>query len=33
MLVEADGGAWRGEAMKNIKEYLETAVPGLNVIA
>ncbi len=33
MLVEADGGAWRGEAMKNIKEYLEAAVPGLNVIA
>lgn len=33
MLVEADGGAWRGEAMKNIKQYLETAVPGLNVIA
>ncbi|MDY0258666.1 MAG: hypothetical protein RBR41_03240 [Desulfovibrio sp.] len=33
MLVEADGGAWRGEAMKNIKAFLETAVPGLNVIA
>ena len=33
MLVEADGGAWRGEAMKNIKAFLEAAVPGLNVIA
>ncbi len=33
MLVEADGGAWRGEAMKNIKTFLEAAVPGLNVIA
>lgn len=32
-LVEADGGAWRGEAMKNIKGFLATAVPGLNVIA
>lgn len=32
-LVEADGGAWRGVAMKSIKEYMEKAVPGLNVIA
>ena len=33
MLCEADGGAWRSEAMKNIKAYMEAAVPGLNVIA
>lgn len=33
MLVEADGGAWRGDAMLNVKEYLEKKVPGLNVIA
>lgn len=33
MLVEADGGAWRSEAMKNIKEYMENAVSGLGVIA
>lgn len=33
MLAEADGGAWRGEAMRNVKEYLVTMVPGLNVIA
>ena len=32
-LVEADGGAWRAEAMKNIKAFMEQAVPGLNVIA
>lgn len=32
-LVEADGGAWKGEAMKNIKAFMEQAVPGLNVIA
>ena len=31
-LVEADGGAWRAEAMKRIKAFME-AVPGLNVIA
>ena len=33
MLAEADGGAWRCEAMHNVKEYLEKMVPGLNVIA
>ncbi len=33
MLVEADGGAWKSEAMKNIKNYLEFEVPELNVIA
>lgn len=33
MLCEADGGAWRSQAMKNIKAYMEAAVPGLNVIA
>ena len=33
MLAEADGGAWRGEAMRNVKEYLLKMVPGLNVIA
>ncbi len=33
MLTEADGGAWKSEAMKNIKNYLEFEVPGLNVIA
>ncbi len=33
LLTEADGGAWRAEAMKNIKEFMEKAVPGLNVIA
>lgn len=33
MLAEADGGAWRAEAMKNIKAFMEQAVPGLNVIA
>ena len=32
-LVEADGGAWKGEAMKNIKAFMEENVPGLNVIA
>ncbi|MBD5627514.1 MAG: hypothetical protein HDQ90_08590 [Desulfovibrio sp.] len=32
-LVEADGGAWRAEAMKNIKAFMEQAVPGLSVIA
>lgn len=33
MLCEADGGAWRSEAMKNIKEYMQEHVKGLNVIA
>lgn len=33
LLAEADGGAWRSEAMKNIKAYMEAAVQGLNVIA
>lgn len=33
LLAEADGGAWRSEAMKNIKEFMENAVQGLNVIA
>lgn len=33
MLVEADGGAWKGQAMKNIKEYMEFEVPKLAVIA
>ena len=32
-LTEADGGAWRSEAMRNIKAFMEDAVPGLNVIA
>lgn len=32
-LVEADGGAWKGEAMKNIKAFMKENVPGLNVIA
>lgn len=32
-LVEADGGAWRAEAMKSIKAFMEQVVPGLNVIA
>ncbi len=32
-LFEADGGAWRGKAMANIKEYLETAELGVKVIA
>lgn len=27
------GGAWKGEAMKNIKAFMEENVPGLNVIA
>ena len=33
LLVEADGGAWRGEAMRNIKEYIQEAIPDLSVIA
>lgn len=32
-LVEADGGAWRSEAMTNIKQFMQEAIPGLNVIA
>jgi hypothetical protein len=32
-LVEADNGAWKGVAMKNIKAFLEYEVPGLHVIA
>lgn len=32
-LVEADGGAWRSEAMKNIKVFMGKSVQGLNVIA
>lgn len=32
-LVEADGGAWKGEAMRNIKAFMESRVPGLTVIA
>lgn len=33
MLVESDGGAWRSEAMANIKQFMQEAVDGLNVIA
>lgn len=33
MLVEADGGAWRSDAMHNIKAFMETQVEGLSVIA
>lgn len=32
-LTEADGGAWRAEAMKSIKFWLLDHIPGLNVIA
>lgn len=32
-LFEADGGAWKNEARKRIKEYLTTAIPNLVVIA
>ena len=32
-LYEADGGAWRNEAMKNIKEYLEKELTGLENIS
>ena len=28
-LFEADGGAWKNEAMRNIKEYLETQLKGI----
>ena len=27
------GGAWRSEAMANIKQFMQNAVDGLNVIA
>lgn len=30
-LFEADGGAWKNEAMQNIKRYLETELEGCNV--
>ena len=33
MLVESDGGAWRSEAMAAIKQFMQEAVDGLNVIA
>lgn len=33
MLAEADGGAWRSEAMKNVADFMRKNVPGLNVIA
>ena len=33
MLCEADGGAWRSEAMNNIKDFMESTVRDLNVIA
>lgn len=32
-LVEADGGAWRSEAMASIKTYLEDEIPALRIIA
>ena len=32
-LIEADGGAWKSEAMKNIKAFMEQQIPGLSVIA
>lgn len=32
-LIEADGGAWRSEAMANVKKYLKNAIPDLAVIA
>lgn len=32
-LIEADGGAWESDAMKNVKDFMESNVPGLNVIA
>lgn len=32
-LMEADGGAWRSKAMKNIKAFLEFEVKDLHVIA
>lgn len=33
LLAEADGGAWKREAMQYIKEYLTAGVSGLTVIA
>lgn len=33
MLVEADGGAWQSEAMKNIQQFMRESVPDLTVIA
>lgn len=33
MLCEADGGAWRSEAMKNIQAYMQEYVQELSVIA
>lgn len=32
-LFEADGGAWRLEAIKNIKEYLEKQLPDMVILA
>jgi len=32
-LFEADNGAWRGEAMQNIKQYFKEHVAGLHIIA
>lgn len=32
-LTEADGGAWRSEAMTNIKAFLKDAFPGISIIA
>ena len=32
-LIEADGGAWKHEAMKNIAEYFANEVPELKVLA
>jgi len=32
-LYEADGGAWKHEAMKNIEKYFEVRVPDLKVLA
>ena len=32
-LIEADGGAWKSEAMHNIKDFMRAKVSGLSVIA
>lgn len=32
-LIEADGGAWKSEAMKNIKMFMKENIPDLSVIA
>lgn len=32
-LFEADGGAWRNDAIENIKNYLEEKLPQVNVLA